>query len=558
MNEVKKARRPNRTKYNAEVAPAARVSYYYNTYPLSQEEDWTPADPIGWFHVSEAHRFNESFKKCIHSNKWRVEHEMASAYDSMNNFIGLIHEKTAIESGKWFKDYGSSQYYSIEILVHAKNKEGKIINIPKFLLGAEYGKCIHTGDWYAYPDMVRFSFMLNGAQRYLSSVAFDNNNDIYFVCGKCTNAFKNEDKYRGIVPNYGVVCNSCGEKNANRNVIMPHNHRVNLGHIVDQEKHLRWFKGERVMPNYIRMFGVEVETELNKELCLKHNENRRTIAIGCVKSLGRDFAIIKEDGSLTHNGKYNGDREYDPDGTKNGLDYAGFEIVSAPADIHIHREKWLKLGECPHHKFLRAWDTETCGLHIHTSRRELDAVHIGKVITFVNHPACSHFIRKVAGRSKSKFCKNFNKRISDGLHPEEGDRDEKRRVAVNVQNEQTIEFRIFKGTVRPHHIIRNLEFVDAVMDYCYPANFSFSDMGDPYKFMQFCMSRRKDWPIFTAWLTSSGLINDVNKKICRKGKIVKAKAMHEYSIEPDNDVVPLNPIRTDWDCIGLKKDNSVF
>jgi hypothetical protein len=101
--------------------------------------------------------------------------------------------------------------------------------------------------------------------------------------------------------------------------------------------------------------------------------------------------------------------------------------------------------------------------------------------------------------------------VADSLHPDGGDYNERRRVAVNLSNEKTIEFRIFRGTINPKHILRNIEFCDAICDFCYPASRSFADTINPLKFIEFVEHERiaakvgdsyvsvKKWPLLYAW-----------------------------------------------------------
>ncbi len=261
-----------------------------------------------------------------------------------------------------------------------------------------------------------------------------------------------------------------------------------------------------------RLWGVEVETEISMDLAMKKKITRLDVARSILNTIGKNFIIIKEDGTLLMNGKYN-------DGDL-GNKYAGFEIVSAPASIEYHRQYWPKLEESEHYPLLRAWDTNTCGFHVHVSRDSLNPLELGKLLVFLNHKNNRKFIWKVAGRSEMAFCHYEDRKISDANHPErvvnkeaEGARNVGRRTALNISNRATIEWRIFRGTVNPRHIIRNLEFCESLLAYCETCERSIQEMGEYKKYIGFVNQRRKNWPFLAEWFAYHDIIN--LKKILR-------------------------------------------
>src|SRR5690606_8719763 len=112
-----------------------------------------------------------------------------------------------------------------------------------------------------------------------------------------------------------------------------------------------------------------------------------------LQELGSDFVMLKEDGSLDH----------------------GFEIVTAPCDPAVHRERWAPfLKEYPKRRDLRSWNTHTCGVHIHVTRDALSALQLGKMLVFVNDPKHKLFIEFIASRDTEEWAKLREKKLSDG------------------------------------------------------------------------------------------------------------------------------------------------
>ena len=173
-------------------------------------------------------------------------------------------------------------------------------------------------------------------------------------------------------------------------------------------------------------FGVELEV-------IATSGDVGCIAYDCRDILGTNFAITKHDGSL-------GSR--------------GFELVTIPTVIAKHAKRWEPLLDSPP-RGLRSWDNPKCGMHVHVSRAPLSALTIGKVLVFINADENKKFVVSIAGR-ESGYAEISPKKIVDAnRYCGSG--------AINLGNEDTIEFRIFKGTLKKTSFMKNLEFVAATV-----------------------------------------------------------------------------------------------
>ncbi len=83
-------------------------------------------------------------------------------------------------------------------------------------------------------------------------------------------------------------------------------------------------------------------------------------------------------------------------------------------------------------------------------------------------------------------------------------REHNRYEAINLQNGRTVEFRIFKGTLKEATFFMSLEFVDAVVEYCAPGNHSVADMIGVEKFKAFVAENKKRWPNLHSFNTKGG------------------------------------------------------
>jgi hypothetical protein len=210
-------------------------------------------------------------------------------------------------------------------------------------------------------------------------------------------------------------------------------------------------------------YGCELEVELanNADLDEKAEE--------VLDKLGEDHVYLKEDGSISH----------------------GFEIVTHPhtweAITRLWKEDW---GDGV--KGLKSHDTSTCGFHVHVSRKALTKMHIQKIVVFINAPENWGFVRRIAQRDSSGWAAlKMGKTI--GKCGTSYDRYE----AVNVCNDHTIEFRIFKGNLKRDRILKNLQFVKATIDFT--RDRSYRDLSSG-KFIEFVSTNRKAYPELHAFI----------------------------------------------------------
>jgi hypothetical protein len=207
-------------------------------------------------------------------------------------------------------------------------------------------------------------------------------------------------------------------------------------------------------------FGIELELEVS------HTDGDSSLfqeaATAILDALGRDFIILKTDGSL-------GD--------------GGIEINTLPCTLKVQREKWE--GFFAHKPSgLTSWKNNRCGIHIHITRQPLGMLTIGKMTVFLNDPKNKDFIKQIAGRYDASYSKVKPKKITDTAG-------EDRYEMLNLTSNRTIEMRIFKGTLNKRHFLADVEFAHALVHFCRTTSIRYLDTA---KFMQFLRMNRKDYP----------------------------------------------------------------
>lgn len=187
----------------------------------------------------------------------------------------------------------------------------------------------------------------------------------------------------------------------------------------------------------------------------------------------------------------------------------GFELVSHPMTLQYHMETmpWRKVLEKAQSLGYLSHRTDTCGLHIHVDRRsfgetvqEQDAC-IARVLYFFekNWEELLQFSRRSRiqlERWAARYgYKEQPREILD--HAKKGYTG-RRYTCVNLQNEDTIEFRIFRGTLKYNTFIATLQLVDRVCEVA--LHLSDEEM------------RQMTWSVFSAGCTAPELVQYLKER----------------------------------------------
>lgn len=226
--------------------------------------------------------------------------------------------------------------------------------------------------------------------------------------------------------------------------------------------------------------------------------------------LGKDYCVIKNDGSL-------------PDD--------GFELVTAPRGLAEHIERLSKWNIDPG---FRAWDTDRCGLHVHIHSRAFTEMTFGKFLMFLNLDTNAPFLRKLAGRHPIKdawaarYCAQEGMEILENPKAAVKGKSSERYRIVNVQNlgrgeaerlgldpfryagrYDTVELRIFKASLKKARMLAQVEFAHAAVAFCRVAGYK--DLSGT-SFLQWLKPNTALYPHLADWygVRKSKAIKDNN------------------------------------------------
>jgi hypothetical protein len=208
-------------------------------------------------------------------------------------------------------------------------------------------------------------------------------------------------------------------------------------------------------------FGLEIEVEDPRNLSESSEYAHRLE--------GMELAYLKHDGSLS----------------------CGYEIVTHPMSHDYYKNEasdlWDTLEHLRTHYKVKSWDTSTCGLHIHISRTGFNGGgHMHRFLNLIY--SNQDFYQRLAGREESRWATfddimsveimrdAYGNRMTDDegftLHKPKRSIASKlqsysteRYSAVNTRNRETLEIRIFKGTVNTNTIKSHIDLAHASVEY---------------------------------------------------------------------------------------------
>lgn len=253
-----------------------------------------------------------------------------------------------------------------------------------------------------------------------------------------------------------TYCEDCYGNNSSRLV-------HNYGYSPDLEFFRHGKASSNRAANGVLYFGCELEVNVASDRNLDH------AAQEVLDSMGEDRVYLKEDGSIGR----------------------GFEIVTHPHDWESIKALWSNDWR-ENIKGVSSHASGRCGFHVHVNRSALTPMHIQKIVVFANAPENWELVKRVAQRD----CESWAKLKSDKKMGKCG-RSHDRYEAINLQNDDTIEFRIFRGNTRKDRILKNLEFVKATIEFTRDRSYRELRGED---FIKFVADNRKQYPNLNAFI----------------------------------------------------------
>ncbi len=284
--------------------------------------------------------------------------------------------------------------------------------------------------------------------------------EMHSYCHNCDDSIRNDESYYSDITNYDY-CEQCYHnvhsycENCNNDYWTEDGCECGTAiHSYSYKPDPIFFKNPKEKSTYF--LGVELETES------KGNSNSE-----CAEELDdiSDLIYLKNDSSIND----------------------GFEVVTHPfSDCWYTENKSIfndVLSTLRDNGF-RSYNTTTCGIHIHITKSYLSGLDLAKQHLFF----CENeeFIKTISQRKPNNLdqwgkIKKDKKAIYDQSKKKGGS---ERYTAINLQNHQTIEFRIFRGTLNENSYHKNIEFVIALCKFVKVTSLQKLTQGQFYNYIK--------------------------------------------------------------------------
>ena len=385
--------------------------------------------------------FWNALKRRLRSNalrpSWVTEHMLKEGIEiARANYPGSSSE--TLEDYLNTKDIPNWSYYKDE-LVGDYRIEG---DSRRVRLGSTEWKHIHRSTdprAFGYTFNERYDIWLRADQFFHDGNVYNRSEVDIVECSQCHNESVSELCIDG-------VCHHCLDAS-----FKIHNYSTRV------ESMLK-FKATKVRPNTVYL-GCELEYETN-------NRNRAQLGVG---KLMHGHALMKSDGSIRN----------------------GFEIVTCPATLDIHLQVFKSFFDNlpPDLKI-----EKNVGMHVHISRKPLSQLTLGKMTEFLNRAENKLFIAFIAGRTDNSYARMDSGR--NVTYPWRNKHGGDRYNALNLNNQNTVEVRLFATPMNYKEFASRLQFVQALVDYCMPAqsNESLKKQTHYEAFVDWLSSRKRMFP----------------------------------------------------------------
>ena len=350
--------------------------------------------------------------------------------------------RTCAECGCVIED--NDDYYEFEGKIFCEDCDSELFEI-----------CGDCGEKF-YREEMRW---IEGYDHYVCDDCYENE---YFVCANCGEDERYHNGYNSVDgricehcrDNYYSCCDDCGE--------VVHNDYLRYDDDSDCYYCEECYENnveERAIHNYhhshdeeLIFFGGNDDGKtlfMGIELEIDNGDDREDTARAMKSCMPENFITMERDGSL---------------------DY-GFENITQPATLEYHtsiRDKYEEMFQIAKGNGFRSHNTSTCGYHIHFNRSFFEDKHdenVAKLLYLVEKfwDELVKFSRRNYD-NLDRWAKKYDK------SPDEVIEDMKcynldRYHAINLTNTYTIEFRMFRGTLKSETFFATLQLVDTIVKY---------------------------------------------------------------------------------------------
>lgn len=255
----------------------------------------------------------------------------------------------------------------------------------------------------------------------------------YFVCNNCGDRV-HEDNIIYCDEDDEYYCEDCYRENASNRAIYSYHH--------SHDHSVQFFGGNDDGTNLF--LGIELEVDNG------NYDDREDTARDMKECMPWNFITMERDGSLD----------------------SGFENITQPATLEYHKsieENYKDMFKVAIENGFRSHNTSTCGYHIHFNRSFFGTNEeecVARLLYLVEKFWVN--LVKFSRRNYNnleRWAKKYEEDV-DTVIDKMKNRNLDRYYAVNLTNRNTIEFRMFRGTMNIETFFATMELVDNIVKLC--------------------------------------------------------------------------------------------
>jgi hypothetical protein len=444
---------------------------------------------------------------CSHCSK-----EFSEEIESHSTFEGDVCPD-CLENSYSFCEVSEQYYFTDEVIVGYKmNNNGRKIEIWVHQDEQSFTWTIDDEFWL---ESDTIEAHVNSVRSTSTISRYDYENGEYFTCDDCGEIFHN-DYYNSINDGDRSVCERCYESDYAYCEDCGTSHTCDSDCFNDDSSDLINSYSFRPAPKFrgkngkfSPFIGFELEIE-------SKNGNKKDQAEDISDNLG-EIIYLKTDSSLSN----------------------GFEIVSHPMTLQEHKKIDYRLAfDSLAKNGARSHDTATCGLHFHLDKSKMSDTHKVRFGTFFALQKSK--LEILARRYSSSYAKFKAKNLKDRKdYLKNSDRYE----AVNWQNDNTVEIRIFKGTLKFETFMASMELCQAIFNFTQLRQ-AFCTLNENQlwgRFLKYVQKNESEYSFLIRYLETK---KDLLNKALKLDDLESQKAKIEREINKVNSSMTLNDLQT--------------
>ena len=277
----------------------------------------------------------------------------------------------------------------------------------------------------------------------------------YFCCDVCGDYFHDDNiTYVDCIEDY--ICNEC--LRLNFNVCGSCGELYHIDDLVDGYCESCFISGENSFD--FTFFSTNKESKINGNILYYGIE----LEVGSTEYGVNWRSMLRDYNSIVHLAS-------DCSIYNNSDIHSEVELVANPATYNWfidNRNIWSNLLKVLRKNGVWSYKAKSCGIHIHMSKNVFTTLHLYKFLKMIySHSDFTYFVSQRGTEGELERWANINNESSDETIRRKANKKHsyEKYTAVNLIHPDTVEVRIFRGTLNESSFYKNIEYLQALFEF---------------------------------------------------------------------------------------------